>query len=569
MKKILFALATIGLIAIACAAFAQGAFVDVPTDHWAYDAVNQLQRVGIIVGYPDGTFGGKRAMTRYEFAVAIARLLPLLNGDTVISNDVDLSGYAKKSDIPSFNGASKGDLDALRKLVNEFGDELASLGVDVDALKRDVANLTARVEALEAENRRVRFTGDFFVGAKAVRGNGSDIDSKDLNPAGNADNNLLDNVNVFKNFDLNIVGRASDKVTVYSTINYGDYLDNFSANMVTANDPALFGANDAFYPTYLYAVADMGKTTITAGRFPLQWTPYTMKRIDWDSYFDYSVTDDGNYALDGIKADFAFGKAFNLNVFAAKNGQNRYVMDQFDRLGLAEQSAGARATFGLGKADLGVSYLETWFSAIAPPTDKVKVYGADLRIPFGSFCLGGEYAKAKRSGITLTDSEAWEAGIGYGLHNGSKLTLKGGYREVQMNYWAPAYFTKVGRMFNPSDIKGWFADAAYDFGSFSLYGGFQNYEPALTGFNGDLKDVKAGLKFKVGSKSSLQGEYEKAESDGYYSFTPIKSTFWTAAYNYKFNPQASLKIGYQFVTDDLGGAKNKGNFAFAQFAVSF
>ncbi|MBO7393656.1 MAG: S-layer homology domain-containing protein, partial [Abditibacteriota bacterium] len=89
MKKILFALATIGLIAIACAAFAQGAFVDVPTDHWAYDAVNQLQRVGIIVGYPDGTFGGKRAMTRYEFAVAIARLLPLLNGDTVISNDVD------------------------------------------------------------------------------------------------------------------------------------------------------------------------------------------------------------------------------------------------------------------------------------------------------------------------------------------------------------------------------------------------------------------------------------------------------------------------------------------------
>ncbi|MBP5738796.1 MAG: S-layer homology domain-containing protein, partial [Abditibacteriota bacterium] len=96
MKKILFVLSVLGLTVFAAVSFAQGAFVDVPTDHWAYDAVNQLQRVGIIVGYPDGTFGGKRAMTRYEFAVAIARLLPLLNGDTVINNDVDLSGYAKK-----------------------------------------------------------------------------------------------------------------------------------------------------------------------------------------------------------------------------------------------------------------------------------------------------------------------------------------------------------------------------------------------------------------------------------------------------------------------------------------
>ena len=56
-----------------------GPFADVPADHWAYTAVDTLQRAGIVIGYPDHTYGGKRAMTRYEFAVAIARLLNQIN----------------------------------------------------------------------------------------------------------------------------------------------------------------------------------------------------------------------------------------------------------------------------------------------------------------------------------------------------------------------------------------------------------------------------------------------------------------------------------------------------------
>ncbi len=48
---------------------------DVPITHWAYDAVRELSRLGIIEGYPDGTFKGKQPMTRYEFAIAVYRLL--------------------------------------------------------------------------------------------------------------------------------------------------------------------------------------------------------------------------------------------------------------------------------------------------------------------------------------------------------------------------------------------------------------------------------------------------------------------------------------------------------------
>src|SRR5438034_3911922 len=63
------------LICFGRPAHAQGVFADVPTDHWAYDAVNELAAHGIFTGYPDQTFGGKRALTRYEFAVAIQRML--------------------------------------------------------------------------------------------------------------------------------------------------------------------------------------------------------------------------------------------------------------------------------------------------------------------------------------------------------------------------------------------------------------------------------------------------------------------------------------------------------------
>ncbi|MEN6302945.1 MAG: S-layer homology domain-containing protein, partial [Armatimonadia bacterium] len=85
MRKLIL-VAILAVIAVApCFAQANPAQT-VPFDHWAYDAVNQLVERGIIIGYPDGTFKGDRAMTRYEFAMAISRLLDVIpkgdKGDT-------------------------------------------------------------------------------------------------------------------------------------------------------------------------------------------------------------------------------------------------------------------------------------------------------------------------------------------------------------------------------------------------------------------------------------------------------------------------------------------------------
>ncbi len=50
-------------------------FPDVPENHWAYEYVEDLQRRGALKGYPDGLFKGDRAMTRYEFAAMLDRLV--------------------------------------------------------------------------------------------------------------------------------------------------------------------------------------------------------------------------------------------------------------------------------------------------------------------------------------------------------------------------------------------------------------------------------------------------------------------------------------------------------------
>ena len=54
---------------------AEQLFPDVPENHWAYEYVNTLVSKGIIEGYPDGTFGGDRTMTRYEFAAMLFRAM--------------------------------------------------------------------------------------------------------------------------------------------------------------------------------------------------------------------------------------------------------------------------------------------------------------------------------------------------------------------------------------------------------------------------------------------------------------------------------------------------------------
>jgi hypothetical protein len=100
-----------------------------PTD-WAFTALQSLvERYNCIAGYPDRTYRGNRAMTRYEFAAGLNACLDKIN-------EIIASGLADK--------VSKDDLDAIQKLQEEFAAELATLRGRVDTLEGKVATLEAQ-----------------------------------------------------------------------------------------------------------------------------------------------------------------------------------------------------------------------------------------------------------------------------------------------------------------------------------------------------------------------------------------------------------------------------------------
>ncbi|MEG5056867.1 iron uptake porin [Microcoleus sp. A2-C5] len=99
-----------------------------PTD-WAFQALQSLvERYGCIAGYPDGTFRGNRAMTRYEFAAGLNACLDKVT-------ELIKAGTG--------NLATKEDLTTLQRLQEEFAAELATLRGRVDALESRTAELEA------------------------------------------------------------------------------------------------------------------------------------------------------------------------------------------------------------------------------------------------------------------------------------------------------------------------------------------------------------------------------------------------------------------------------------------
>lgn len=120
MKKIIIA------IVITCLAVPAYALVfkDVPKDHWASDAVYDLVKMGVTQGYPDGTFRGKKNITRFETAIFLSKLAKALGGDDVVSLRSDIK--ALKAEIAALrrsagvDGGITGSVEMAGKLGNIF-----------------------------------------------------------------------------------------------------------------------------------------------------------------------------------------------------------------------------------------------------------------------------------------------------------------------------------------------------------------------------------------------------------------------------------------------------------------
>jgi len=170
-----------------------------PTD-WAFTALQSLvERYGCIAGYPDRTFRGKQATSRYEFAAGLNACLDKIN-------EIISAGLADK--------VSKEDLATLQKLQEEFAAELATLRGRVDALD-------AKVTKLEAQ----QFSTTTKLRGEAIFGLAAGTDGVPAPPAGSVDRtNVVFNYRVRLNLDTSFTGKdlLRTRLQASNTANFTD-----------------------------------------------------------------------------------------------------------------------------------------------------------------------------------------------------------------------------------------------------------------------------------------------------------------------------------------------------------
>lgn len=131
-----------------------------PTD-WAFQALQSLvERYGCIAGYPDGTYRGNRALTRYEFAAGLNACLDRVN---------ELIATATSSQV------TREDLATLQRLQEEFTTELATLRGRVDALEANTAELDAN-----QFSTTTKLSGEVIVAGVGATGGAPDTDDPNV-----------------------------------------------------------------------------------------------------------------------------------------------------------------------------------------------------------------------------------------------------------------------------------------------------------------------------------------------------------------------------------------------------
>jgi Carbohydrate-selective porin, OprB family/S-layer homology domain len=311
-----------------------------PTD-WAFTALQSLvERYGCIAGYPDKTYRGQRAMTRYEFAAGLNACLDKIN-------EIITAGLADK--------VSKEDLAAVQKLQEEFAAELAALRGRVDSLEAKTAQLEAQ-----------QFSTTTKLNATAI-----------IAPSFATNSNVTLSGRVRLNFDTSFTGKDLLRTRL-------------QAGNVTRFDrvPGILSSSS----TGTSAVGRLGFDTNTDNQFELDKlfyrfpvssniTAYVGTRgVDWDVVFDPInpyLADSDNGAISrfgrydplifrapqgaGAALNFKFSEQFGLNLAYLANQDNAGSATGQGGLTNGGYGAGAQIVFSPVKdLKVGLAYVRSF-----------------------------------------------------------------------------------------------------------------------------------------------------------------------------------------------------------------
>ena len=195
-----------------------------PTD-WAFQALQSLvERYGCIVGYPDGTYRGNRALTRYEFAAGV---------NACLDKVTELIGSTG-------NLVTRDDLAILQRLQEEFAAELATLRGRVDGLE-------ARTAELEANqfSTTTKLAGEaIFALSDTFVGEGIDFDDDQDDTVTNL------GYRVRLNFNTSFTGRdlLRTRLQALNVPNYGAATGTNMARLAfDGNDNSQFTLDELYY----------------------------------------------------------------------------------------------------------------------------------------------------------------------------------------------------------------------------------------------------------------------------------------------------------------------------------
>lgn len=176
VKSLALVLAIVLLVGTAAPVLAKNPFADVPADHWAYDAIVQLAAAGLVEGYPDGTYGGARMMTRYEAAMVFARTLARL--ESLVADEVAQTNAGLRDDVTADVLA---DIEAAKaELVALIKDELANLDIPVEERIIEKVVVEQPIEVAQTDDAILQRLRDLEIGQEALEGDMSYVENRVL-----------------------------------------------------------------------------------------------------------------------------------------------------------------------------------------------------------------------------------------------------------------------------------------------------------------------------------------------------------------------------------------------------
>lgn len=597
MKRLSVVLATATLVFSMATAQNQ----DVDPSHWAYKAVDELVRAGIIVGYPDGTFKGTRTLTRYEFAEALYKAWMNLRGwlDQRMAkmDELEREINALKA-RPTGGGATqppvnlgpinsrldelnremaglRGMQDAvnrMERLAQTFQQELNARGVDVDALKRDYASLANRVSELE-KMKGPQLTGTFGVGVYGPHGiDGSSAFGLNGQSVG-AQGSILNGTEVFHELRLGYNAMINDDVSAHAMMSVGNYLPAIGNAGMVGGGYTPGNTDITIWEGYVKAPVDLfGKTlNLTVGRMPVMVSPLTLARVNPDYYLQMPGYNDRQYRVDGASGMIDFGR-INLSLWAARTNTVRSnnssgLLDSYMNftaggmmpitnaggkpvgtmggMMTAEQMAGVRANINLFSGDdmngtLGLTYFAVGGPSAPLPTGAAGTFNrVDV---FGADLKG----KARR--------------ISYGAEFAASLLYNDDTKMLDDDNWAA--YGWVGYDFGENlNISVGAKEVRFAFGAPGSWGRIGNwYNPT------DISGFMAKASYQAGENLSFRasGEFYEGADGGPGLRTTDKINRVMAGVDYKFNERWSAMFNYEGVMWELKSATWAGGNAGAE-----